>query len=384
MLRAVGAVFGAAVVAAGCNAILDNDGSHGLQRMTALVDSGADSSSSMTVDGGSGGSGGGGGVDAGPGAGGGASGGRGMGGAPGSGGGAAGAGDAGVDTGPVCMAGAKQCASAVVQTCSMAGQWVSGAACPNGCTAGVCNACMTGTTQMQACGNCGTQTRTCVNGAWGAYGTCAGQGVCAPGAVSSQSCGNCGTQSRTCGTSCQWSAFGACAGQGVCAPGAVSSQACGNCNLGTQSQTCNSSCQWPGFGACAGDVGCMPGAQTSCASGITNCAGMATCQSNCTYGSCQPTGCTPFIVAQNGDNNGPYGCGPQVFSSQTCGFTIAATCPPGTTRSSCVVADVGGRGSCTFTGYTSSDPGNPSCNFQASVGATEGTHCSVAVYCVGP
>jgi hypothetical protein len=45
---------------------------------------------------------------------------------------------------------------------------------------------------------------------------------------------------------------------------------------------------------------------------------------------------------------------------------------------------VGGRGSCTFTGYTSTDTGNPSCNFQASVGATEGTHCAVTVYCVGP
>jgi hypothetical protein len=49
-----------------------------------------------------------------------------------------------------------------------------------------------------------------------------------------------------------------------------------------------------------------------------------------------------------------------------------------------VVADVGGRGSCTFTGYASSDPSNPSCNFQASVGASEGTHCAVTVYCVGP
>jgi hypothetical protein len=383
--RALWVILATASLGASCNSIVGNDDPHGLAPIDILVDAGIDSAPAATGGAGAGGSGG----AIGPGGGG--SGGAapsGDGGAGGGGGGSGGAaapGDAGVDAqGPTCMqAGATQCAGAVVQTCNSAGQWVSGTTCVNGCSAGACNACSSGTTQSQACGNCGTQTRTCVNGAWGAYGACGGQGVCAPGAVGSQACGNCGTQSRTCSSSCQWpTSFGTCSGQGVCAPGAVTSQACGNC--GTQSRTCSSSCQWPAFGACGGQGTCAPGSTTTCSPGIPSCSGVATCQSNCSYGSCQATGCTPFVVAQNGDNNGPYGCGPQVFSSQTCPFTIAASCPAGTTRSSCVVADVGGRGSCTFTGYASSDASNPSCNFQASVGASEGTHCAVTVYCVGP
>jgi hypothetical protein len=54
----------------------------------------------------------------------------------------------------------------------------------------------------QACGNCGTQTRTCDKGVWSAWSACAGEGVCAPDTT--QGCGTAGTQ--TCGTSCQWSA----------------------------------------------------------------------------------------------------------------------------------------------------------------------------------
>ncbi len=67
----------------------------------------------------------------------------------------------------------------------------------------------------QACGNCGTQTRTVScdtqTGSWitGSWSSCTGQGVCSPGASQSQECtGNMtGKQYRTCSSSCSWSAW---------------------------------------------------------------------------------------------------------------------------------------------------------------------------------
>ena len=51
----------------------------------------------------------------------------------------------------------------------------------------------------QTCGNCGTQSRTCTNGAWGAWSSCSGGGVCASGTT--QSCTG-GTQ--ICTSACAW------------------------------------------------------------------------------------------------------------------------------------------------------------------------------------
>lgn len=74
-------------------------------------------------------------------------------------------------------------------------------------------ACVSGQTRTDACGNCGTRTRTCgQNCQWGQWGTCSGQGTCAPGAVQTRDCRDCGTQSRTCSSRCQWSDFDACEG----------------------------------------------------------------------------------------------------------------------------------------------------------------------------
>lgn len=90
---------------------------------------------------------------------------------------------------------------------------------------------------------------------------------------SSQACGNCGTQTRTCNPATgEWSAWSSCTGQGVCAPGAT--QVCN----GDGQQTCKSNCTW---GNC-----CNP--DPTC----EDCGGTwryATCNCDCGYG------CT-FIV----------------------------------------------------------------------------------------
>lgn len=64
----------------------------------------------------------------------------------------------------------------------------------------------------QACGNCGTQTRTCNSGSWSPWGACVGAGVCTPSAT--QACSGGGTQ--TCSATCAWGAC-TCAG-GACLP----------------------------------------------------------------------------------------------------------------------------------------------------------------------
>ena len=103
--------------------------------------------------------------------------------------------------------------------------------------------CSSGDVDQQACGDCGTKTRTCGSDCqWGGWSACQNEGPCSSGATDSQSCGNCGTQTRACNSSCQWDAWSSCTGEGVCAAGAT--QACGTCG---GSQTCDSSCQW---GAC--------------------------------------------------------------------------------------------------------------------------------------
>jgi hypothetical protein len=144
--------------------------------------------------------------------------------------------------------------------------------------AGACKPTDPAQTDTQSCGQClGTQNRTrgcgsaCAWNTWGAWGGCSGAGACKPGdPPQTQACGNCGTQSRTCDTaSCTWNAYGACTGQGVCAPTATdtTSRFCsvlGNnywCPLdATQpgSRTCAADCTWGawGWGACNGDEIC--------------------------------------------------------------------------------------------------------------------------------
>lgn len=73
--------------------------------------------------------------------------------------------------------------------------------------------CKAGEVEHDACGNCGTRSRSCdASGHWGGWSGCEGQGPCSPGEKDSQSCCDCGSQTRTCSGSCHWQDWGACGG----------------------------------------------------------------------------------------------------------------------------------------------------------------------------
>jgi hypothetical protein len=126
----------------------------------------------------------------------------------------------------------------------------------------------------QACGNCGTQIRTCVNGSWSDWGQCNGEGVCTPNA--SESCGTGGF--RSCGGDCRWTA---CANQTCSA--AVLSEACGNC--GTRTRTCSNGVV-SAWSACSDQGTCAPNASEACANG-----GQRTCGGLCQWGACSDPSC---------------------------------------------------------------------------------------------
>lgn len=95
-----------------------------------------------------------------------------------------------------------QCMPGQVQTCGSGGSLT----CDNSCRWGTCQGQACSGSPMQSCGNCGTQTRSCSNGVWSAWGACIGQGQCSPGQT--QICASGATQS--CSNSCQWSSCPSC------------------------------------------------------------------------------------------------------------------------------------------------------------------------------
>lgn len=90
-------------------------------------------------------------------------------------------------------------------------------------------ACAPGDSMQRLCGNCGTKTRSCDDGAWGEWSTCEGQGDCAAGAVERVACGSevgacqLGARVRTCSPTCAWDVWSAC--QDEVEP---SAEVCGN------------------------------------------------------------------------------------------------------------------------------------------------------------
>jgi hypothetical protein len=171
-----------------------------------------------------------------------------------------------------------------------------GTPCSGGgtCTGGVCSAvCTPSTTEDQACGDCGTQTRTCDGqGQWGTFGDCGGEGICTPGDLDSRSCGNCGAQSRTCNDDCTWSDWSECVGEGECVAGTTEQRPCGDC--GTQERHCSNACHWTLVGTCDDTPG-VPGAcddQEICTTDTCDATGL--CQNpTCTDDDlvCCPDGC---------------------------------------------------------------------------------------------
>lgn len=171
-----------------------------------------------------------------------------------------------------CMPGRTRCDGQGVSTCEVnsgCGRWGAAVPCPDGqaCQGeGQCGACEPGATEMQSCGNCGTQSRTCgPDGQWLAFGDCMAQGECTPNAE--EACGLCGV--RRCSPECQW---GACDGGGVCSPGAP--EPCGRCGT----RTCSGACQWD---ACGGEGVCDAGQQRDC-----NACGYQGCSAQCQWAPC--------------------------------------------------------------------------------------------------
>jgi hypothetical protein len=230
------------------------------------------------------------------------------------------------------------CSGGEVCNNGICGPCTSNSQCPNGlmCNSGLCSACTgacaPGQMSSQACGNCGTQTRTCgTNCQWGAYGACMSTGTCAPGAM--QACNTYGSQ--TCTGACTWSSC-SCPMTPTCAPNAV--QACGACGT----QTCTACGQWE---TCVGQTGCVPGATRAC-----NMYGTQTCSAACGWGACScaaPPICTPNAVQPCGNcgtqtcdacgqwsNCGGEGvCAPN--ATQACNMYGTATCTSACAWSPC-------------------------------------------------
>jgi hypothetical protein len=157
------------------------------------------------------------------------------------------------------------CEIAATQPCGAGGTEL----CDSSCQWGQCVGQTCYGPAIQACGNCGTQRRTCdaTTASWSPWGACTDQGVCAPGAT--EKCGTNGT--HACGGNCQW---GACGSQ-VCA--GAPSAACGNC--GSQTRTCDSiTAKWSDFSACAMEGACKPNATRACGS-----SGAQVCGGNCQW-----------------------------------------------------------------------------------------------------
>ncbi len=264
------------------------------------------------------------------------------------------AGDAGDAVTGVCTPGTGQCAGQQPQVCSSAGVWTNTTACPNGvgCVgAGSCQGvCTPGATQAAACGKCGTQTRTCVDGAW-VDGSCAVPvgAVCTPNTT--QACGN-GTQ--TCTSSCGWGAC-SCPAAAVCTPGLTQCA-----TLGVASETCDACGQWVQttcLGASGASLGCANGTCYGVCVGTSECGAnnaifpcsgkwstsgtpcavgtctydavnmVATCSGVCAPGATMTCGgaCNPTTVGC--DATGQYGACPTPLAANACGgcSTLAGT-----------------------------------------------------------
>ena len=153
------------------------------------------------------------------------------------------------------------CGRGGMQTCGGNCHWTSA------CVGQMCEGDGT-----RACGNCGTQMRSCdtTAGTWSDWGPCNSEGACK--ADQTRVCGSGGTQ--VCAGNCQWDS--ACVGQSC---SGSNKQACGNC--GTQTRTCDgSNGKWSTWSDCTSQGACQPNDVRSCGS-----SGTQVCGANCQWAS---------------------------------------------------------------------------------------------------
>lgn len=116
--------------------------------------------------------------------------------------------------------------------------------------------------ESRGCARCGTQSRPCVGGVWGAWSACAGQGPCEVGDTTTCA----GSAERiSCTAQCRWP---------TCAPFCGD----GQCGAGETCATCEADCRCGSGSACVGGVcqGCGAVDQPCCAANACN-AGRTTC-----------------------------------------------------------------------------------------------------------
>ena len=112
--------------------------------------------------------------------------------------------------------------------------------------------------KKKKCGACGDQETVCLGtgdaggGTWSEYGSCTGElaGGCVPGSTVTEACGNCGTRTKTCSQYCGY-AVAACKGEPVssCVPGSVDLANAGCSTTDAYHQrTCASTCTYGNFG----------------------------------------------------------------------------------------------------------------------------------------
>ena len=112
----------------------------------------------------------------------------------------------------------------------------------------------------KSCGKCGKQEAICLDQGGGTlkvsdYSACAAEtGVCVPGETTTEACGNCGTLTKTCNNYCAWTSS-TCGGQPTnsCSPGATEYASAGCTTANTyRNRTCGTACTWGTFStACA-------------------------------------------------------------------------------------------------------------------------------------
>ena len=231
------------------------------------------------------------------------------------------------------------------------------------CTAtGTCE-CTNGSTRCV-----GNGVETCQNNQWGAAVACNGQ---------------------TCVTSSSGS--GSC--QGICAPGQQ-----GSCAEELAYTSCNASGQWNTTNCAAQNQTCVAGAcqgvctwrnTQGCSSGVEGCSGTETCQNDGSWGTCSPTGCTPFALPSSPAPG--FFCGNDSLQ-HSCAQSYAFTCPTGTVPSgTCDWSCPGGccdpANNCEGTSTTPTvtiSGSSGTCSFTMTVGGSNYEYVEVTPYCVGP